>query len=250
MPDRGPKDSTGLARQIVKFTCNTIPATPNSQLPMLLEKNLVRIIWSALTCDLPPEDFLGGILSLNEVLDQDVENEMRGFILNKVYANGEALTALGAQETRPCIPTGCMERTWAKAPAPVRRPPYLMYASYKLYCIDHAYEACSWSKFGTQFMITLRSLRVQVTKVRKSGGRFLKSVSLTEGKPVSVPDKSFAEELRGKDPFNSWDAQEEGVSISPQQTEELVTDSRSVEERPVPEPGGWAPGKQRAISLL
>ena len=125
-----------------------------------------------------------------------------------------------------------------------------MYASYKLYCIDHAYEACSWPKFGTQFMITLRSLRVQVTKVRKLGGRFLKSVSLTEGKPVSVPDKSFAEKLRGKDPFNSWDAQEEGVSISPQQTEELVTDSRSVEERPVPEPGGWAPGKQRAISLL
>ena len=121
MPDRGLKDSTGLARQIVKFTCNTIPATPNSQLPMLLEKNLVRIIWSALTCDLPPEDFLGGILSLNEVLDQDVENEMRGFILNKVYANEEALTALGAQETRPCIPCipigckGCMERPWAKA---------------------------------------------------------------------------------------------------------------------------------------
>lgn len=69
---------------------------------------------------------------------------MRGFIPTKVYANGEALTALGTQETPPT---------------------YSLYTIYKGYCIYHAYEACSWSKFGPQFLITLRSLRVQVTKV-------------------------------------------------------------------------------------
>jgi hypothetical protein len=35
-PERAPKDSTGLARRIVKFPCNTVPEKPNSQLPMLL----------------------------------------------------------------------------------------------------------------------------------------------------------------------------------------------------------------------
>lgn len=173
-PERAPKDSTGVARRIVKFPGNTVPATPNHRLPMLLERNLIPMIQWALTSPLPPEYFLGRIPPLNEVLDEDVEDEMRGFILDKIYVNEEALTPIGAQEFPPR---------------------YSLYAAYKEYCINHDYEACSWSKFGKQFLITIRSLRVQVYKVRKRGGRFLIGVSLTEGRPVPVPDKSFTDEL-------------------------------------------------------
>lgn len=181
--ERAPKDSTRLARRVVKFPCNTVPATLDHRLPIHLERNLIPMIWWALTSPLPPEYFLGRIPSLNEILDEDVENEMRGFILDKIYVNEKALTPLGAQKLPPRDS---------------------LYAAYKNYCTTHHYEACSWSKFGNQFLITIRSLRVQVHKFRKPKGLFLAGVSLTEGRPLPIPDKTFGSELMelmGKDPF-------------------------------------------------
>ena len=54
------KIETQLEQMCVKVTHFFLPSFfgRTSQLPMLLEKNLVRIIWSALTCDLDVSDFV------------------------------------------------------------------------------------------------------------------------------------------------------------------------------------------------
>lgn len=92
-PKRGPNDSTGLARQIIKFCSNTVPEKPNSKLPELLEKNTVQLIEWALTSSLAPNHFLGKVPALNTYLKQDEEDNMLGqFITNVSLTKGESVS--------------------------------------------------------------------------------------------------------------------------------------------------------------
>lgn len=199
-PERGSKDTTGLARRFIKFPCNTVPREPNSKLIDLLEMNKLQFIVWAITCDLPCDYFLGKVPALNEILDQDIEDEMWAFVLEKVYVNPTAVTPLGAIET----PT-----------------PLSLYHDYRYYCDARDYEICTWSKFSAQFLITLRSLGVKATTIRRNTGQHIQGVSLREGTRVSPPDKSFAEKLRELDPFKVDFVIEETPPPPPSMTGEL-----------------------------
>jgi hypothetical protein len=193
VPERGSKDTTELARHLIKFPCNTVSKVPNSNLFALLEKNKLQFIHWPLTCDLPCDFFLGRVPSLNEFMDQYVEDEMRAFVLDRVYIDPKAVTPLGAVE-----------------------PPKAnsLYKAYIQFCLERDYEICSWSKFSSQFLVTLRSLRVEATKTRRKDGQHIKGVTLKEGTPVCPPDNTFADELRGRDPFDISSRKEE-TSPSP-----------------------------------
>jgi hypothetical protein len=69
---------------------------------MLLERNLVQLIQWPLTSPLPPDYLLGKVPSLNEFLDKDSEDEMRGFVLDSVKTNEGVWTPLGGKACRCC----------------------------------------------------------------------------------------------------------------------------------------------------
>lgn len=68
------------------------------------------------------------------------------------------------------------------------------------------------------------------------GGQSIKGVSLVEGQPVLLPDKSFAEKLRAQDLFCACNAQKDAFTISVHKAEGLFTRLESVEGKPSPEP--------------
>ena len=211
VPERGSKDTTELARHLIKFPCNTVFKVPNSNLFALLEKNKLQFIHWPLTCDLPCDFFLGRVPSLNEFMDQYVEDEMRAFVLDRVYIDPKAVTPLGAVE-----------------------PPKAnsLYKAYIQFCLERDYEICSWSKFSSQFLVTLRSLRVEATKTRRKDGQHIKGVTLKEGTPVCPPDNTFADELRGRDPFDISSRKEETSLSPPLIGKGVQTEGNPAEEAP------------------
>lgn len=208
---RGSKDPMGLGRRFIKFPCNTITKVFNSNLFALLEKNKLQFIHWALTCDLPCDFFLGKVPALNEFIDQYRENKMRAFVLNRIYIDPKAVTPLGAVE----LPQANS-----------------LYRAYMQFCLERDYEICSWSKFSSQFLVTLRSLRVEATKTRRKDGQHIKGVTLKEGTPVCPPDKTFADELRGRDPFDTSSRKEETLPSPPLIGKGVQTDGNPVEEAP------------------
>lgn len=100
-PEKASRDSTGTARRLVKFPCYTVPEKPDSTLEERFKANRVRFIWWALTPPLPCDYLMGKITTLTEILDQDMEDEMKAFVLELVRVNPEARTPLGIKETPP-----------------------------------------------------------------------------------------------------------------------------------------------------
>lgn len=85
-PERGNKDTTGIVRRFIKFPCNTVPRVANSKLVTQLKNNKLQFINWVLKCGLPCDFFLGKVPVLNEVLDQNVEDEMQAFVLERELA--------------------------------------------------------------------------------------------------------------------------------------------------------------------
>ena len=104
---------------------------------------------------MPPRE-----LPLNEILDQNVEEKMRSFILDKIKICPEASVCLGAKE----FDSLCHQ--------------------YKIHCRIYGHEPCAPLRLIRPLLTTLAILPVPVTKHRTNRGMWLKGISLTEGVTV------------------------------------------------------------------
>ena len=199
LPEKAFRDTTGTARRFIKFPCHSVPKNPDSTLEKRFKANRLQFIWWGLTCPLPCDYWLGKVPTLTETLDQDIEDDVKAFVLDIVRVNPEAMTPVGARET------------------PLRGS---LYAAYRTFCYDSDYTACNWAQFPKQLLNTLLSLGVSVSKKRSNKVRLLKGISLTEGNPVPRPDISFVKELRMLDPFE----------LPKQASEEVETSVTLIEE--------------------
>lgn len=188
------RDNTGLARRFLKFPCYTIPDNPDPTLEATFRKDRMPFILWALGCPLPCDCLIGGrVITLTEHLNQEMEDDMKPFVLECVGINPEASTPVGAKDGPP---------------------PGSLYAAYRRFCHVYEYEPCPLSHFPEQLLITLQSLKVVVTKERANDSRSWKGISLIEGNRVEKPGSDFIRDLETLGPNESYWEDPEKVETS------------------------------------
>lgn len=95
VPEKTFKDSTGAARRFCQVSLQHRCKESGLYLEERFAQNRIQFIWWALTCPLPCDYWLGKVPALSDLLDGDVEDDIKAFAINILLLSSDPSRSQG-----------------------------------------------------------------------------------------------------------------------------------------------------------